>query len=83
MIRRVRVRSGSPAPLDFALEHRGHDPVAREEFVAPGRSQRLVTFAYRELAACIVGEIHRHDPNRAFADAARAAKEMIALWPRG
>ncbi|MGE5176949.1 MAG: glucose-6-phosphate dehydrogenase assembly protein OpcA [Hyphomicrobiales bacterium] len=81
VIRRVRVRAGDPTPLDVSIEHRGHDPVAHETFEAPVATTRAVTFAYRDLAASIVGEIHRHEPNRAFADAARAAEELIALWP--
>lgn len=81
VIRRVRIRSGAPRPFDLSVEHRGHDPVARVETAAPLPSSREATFAYRDLAGSIVGEIHRHEPNRTFEDAARVAKEMIALWP--
>jgi glucose-6-phosphate dehydrogenase assembly protein OpcA len=79
-VARVRVRSGAPAPLDLAAEHRGHSPTARVETVLPTATAREAAFGYRELAACVVGEIHRHDPNRAFEVAASAAEEMIALW---
>ncbi|HEX7077073.1 MAG TPA: glucose-6-phosphate dehydrogenase assembly protein OpcA [Candidatus Eisenbacteria bacterium] len=81
LIRRVRIRSGAPRPFDLSVEHRGHDPVARIEAAAPVHASREATFAYRDLAGSIVGEIHRHEPNRTFEDAARVAKEMIALWP--
>ena len=80
---RVRIRSGPPTPLDVAVEHRGQAPTARVVMLAPRVKERDVPYAYRELAACIVGELHRHEPNRAFEDAARAAEEMIALWRKG
>jgi len=80
---RVRIRSGAPAPLDVAVEHRGHAPTARVVLLAPRAKERDVPYAYRELAACIVGELHRHEPNRAFEEAARAAEKMIALWRKG
>lgn len=83
VLRRVRIRSGAPAPLDVAVEHRGHDPVAHETFTAPFASTRAVTFAYRDLADCLVGELHRHEPNRAFDEAAPIAAEMIRLWRAG
>lgn len=79
----VRIRSGAPAPLDLSFEHAGHSPTARVVSHAPRAKERDVPFAYRELAACIVGEIHRHEPNRAFEEAARIAEEMIALWRVG
>ena len=79
----VRLRSGDPAPLDLSVEHAGHAPTARVVMRAPRAKERDVPFAYRELAACIVGEIHRHEPNLAFEDAARIAEEMIALWRKG
>jgi len=82
-IARVRIRSGSPTPLDVAVEHVGQAPTARVVMLAPRVKERDVPFAYRELAACVVGEIHRHEPNRAFEEAARVAEEMIALWRKG
>ena len=51
--------------------------------LSPRVKEREVPFGYRELAACVVGEMHRHEANVAFEDAARAAEEMIALWRRG
>lgn len=80
---RVRIRSGAPNPLDVSVEHRGHAPTARVVMLAPRAKERDVPYAYRELAACIVGELHRHEPNRAFEEAARAAEEMIGLWRKG
>jgi len=80
---RVRIRSGAPTPLDVAVEHRGQSPTARVGMLAPRVKEREVPFAYRELAACVVGEIQRHEPNRAFEEAAHAAEEMIALWRKG
>ncbi len=79
----VRVRSGPPVPLDLSVEHAGHAPTARVAQRAPRVKERDVPFGYRELAACVVGEIHRHEPNRAFEEAARVAEEMIALWRKG
>jgi len=79
----VRLRSGAPTPLDLSVEHAGHAPTARVTMRSPRVKERDVPFAYRELAACIVGEIHRHEPNLAFEDAARSAEEMIALWRKG
>ena len=79
----VRLRSGAPTPLDVSVEHTGHAPTARVTMRMPRAKERDVPFAYRELAACIVGEIHRHEANLAFEDAARTAEEMIALWRKG
>ena len=41
-----------------------------------------VPFGYREFAACIVGEIHRHAANRPLEDAAVAAEDMMRHWNR-
>jgi len=77
---RVRIRSGAPTPLDIAVEHEGQATTARIVLLSPRAKEREVPFGYREFAACVAGEIQRHEANLAFEEAARAAEEMIALW---
>lgn len=77
---RVRIRSGAPTPLDIAVEHEGQATTARIVLLSPRAKEREVPFGYREFAACVAGEIQRHEVNLAFEEAARAAEEMIALW---
>src|SRR5207248_8567927 len=63
-IERVRISAGDPHPLEAEIRHEGKQRTAR---MTKGRSHRTemdVPFDYRELAACIVGEIHRHAANR-------------------
>jgi len=79
----IRIRSGTPAPLDLTVRHEGRSPTARVTTRAPRATEREVAFGYREFAACVVGEMHRHEPNRAFEDAARVAEELIGLWQKG
>ncbi|HKQ18111.1 MAG TPA: OpcA/G6PD domain-containing protein, partial [Candidatus Eisenbacteria bacterium] len=78
----IRICSGAPAPLDLSVRHEGRSPTARVVTRAPRATEREVAFGYRDFAACVVGEMHRHEPNRAFEDAARVAEELIGLWPR-
>ena len=49
------------------------------EFVAPESKLLERRFAYREFAACLIGEIHRHEPNGALDDAAPIAAALTAL----
>jgi glucose-6-phosphate dehydrogenase assembly protein OpcA len=73
----VHVRCGEPHPFDLEVHHRGRETVAHVTVGAPRPKASEVPFAYREFAACIVGEIHRHAPNHTLEEAARAAEEMM------
>ncbi|HEU4725169.1 MAG TPA: glucose-6-phosphate dehydrogenase assembly protein OpcA [Candidatus Eisenbacteria bacterium] len=75
----VRLRSGKPAPLDVVVSHRGRDRIATVEFVSPEARLLERSFGYREFAACLVGEIHRHEPNPALDEAAPVAAALAAL----
>ena len=75
----VRLRSGKPSPLDVIVSHRGRAGSASVEFVAPEPRLLERTFGYREFAACLVGEIHRHEPNAALDAAAPVAAALTAL----
>ena len=75
----VRLRSGKPNPLDVVVSHGGRAGSATVEFVAPEARLLERTFGYREFAACLVGEIHRHEPNTALDDAAPVAAALTAL----
>ncbi len=75
----VRLRSGKPHPLDVVVSHRRRAGSATVEFVAPEPRLLERRFAYRELAACLIGEIHRHEPNPALDAAAPVAASLTAL----
>lgn len=75
----VRLRSGKPNPLDVVVSHQGRDRAASVEFVAPVARLLERTFGYREFAACLVGEIHRHEANAALDAAAPVAAALTAL----
>ena len=76
----VRIRSEDPHPLDVEILHRGREETARIVTRKPRASSAEVPFPYRGFAACIVGEIHRHTPNRSLEEASRAAESLIRLW---
>lgn len=75
----VRLRSGKPHALDVVLSHRGRAAFATVEFVAPEPRLLERAFGYREFAACLVGEIHRHEPNPALDAAAPLAAALAEL----
>jgi glucose-6-phosphate dehydrogenase assembly protein OpcA len=76
VLERIAFRSDEPHPLDLEIIHHGRDATAR---ITAGVS-REVPFGYREFAACIVGEIHRHTGNRPLEDAARVAESLMRHW---
>ncbi len=80
VIERIQVKSTEPHPLDVEIAHRGREATARVTVRAPRAESAEVPFGYREFAACIVGEIHRHSGNRPLEDAARAAEQMMRHW---
>ena len=82
VLERIRIRSGEPHPFDVEILHRGRELTAHVNVKAPGEFSADVPFGYREFAACIVGEIHRHAANRPLEDAAQAAEEMMRHWNR-
>lgn len=77
-LRRVRLRSGRPTPLDLEVKHTGRSKTATVELHAPRRHVQEVPYVHREFASCIVGEIHRHEPNPVFCDTVRIARELWA-----
>jgi glucose-6-phosphate dehydrogenase assembly protein OpcA len=76
----VHIRAGEPHPLDVEISHEGMETSAHVTLRAPRSATLEVPFGYREFAACIVGEIHRHAANRPMEDAARAAEDMMKHW---
>jgi len=79
-LERVRLRADSAQPLDLEVTHRGHEPTATVVLRTPEAARRAVAFGYREFAACIVGEVHRHEPNPSLESAARLAQQLLSLW---
>ena len=77
-LHRIQLRSGSPHPLDIQVTHRPRHRSATIDVSAPSVRALEVPFHYRELAECVVTEVHRHEPNPQLRDAARAA---LALLP--
>lgn len=82
VLERIGLRSDEPHPLDLEIVHRGRDATARVSTRAPRASSMEVPFGYREFAACIVGELHRHAANPPFEAAARAAEALMRSWNR-
>lgn len=80
VLERIHIRADAPHPVDLEIVHTGRDVTALVTTRRPNESAVEVPFAYREFAACIVGEIHRNAANRSFEDAARAAEAMMAHW---
>ncbi|HEX5030589.1 MAG TPA: glucose-6-phosphate dehydrogenase assembly protein OpcA [Candidatus Eisenbacteria bacterium] len=75
---RVELRSGPPHPLDLRVTHRPAHREATFEVSAPERQEVEIPFHYRNLAECLVTEIHRHEPNPQLTSAVRCA---LALLP--
>jgi glucose-6-phosphate dehydrogenase assembly protein OpcA len=73
----AHVRAAGAHPLDARVEHVAGEETARLELLAPRNDVRAIPFERRDLAPAIVGEMQRRLPNRAFHDAARAARAMI------
>ena len=82
VLERIRIRSEDPHPLEVELLHQGREETATISMRKPRASSVETPFPYREFAACIVGEIHRHSPNRPLEEASRAAEIMIQMWGR-
>jgi len=57
--------------------HKSRGTTALVEWLSPRRETVTAPFGYRELAAAIVGEIQRQEPNPAFQDSSRIARAMI------
>ena len=62
------------------ITHKARDVTATIWARAPRSLRTDVPFGYREFAACIVGEIHRHTPNRSLEDAVRVAERLMSEW---
>ncbi len=80
LLERIRIQSGEPHRFEAEILHHGRERTASIAVRAPVESTCDVPFGYREFAACIVGEIHRHAPNRPMEAATRAAEDMMRFW---
>jgi glucose-6-phosphate dehydrogenase assembly protein OpcA len=78
-IRRVRIQAVDPHPFEAEIRHRDQERTAHVTVRGQHESVTEVPFDYRELAACIVTEIHRHAANRSMEEAARAAEAMMNM----
>lgn len=78
-IRHVRIEAGDPHPFEAEIRHRDKERTAHVTVRGPRELATEVPFDYRELATCIVGEIHRHAANRSMEEAARAAEAMMKI----
>ncbi len=79
-LERIAIRSDKPHPLEMEITHKGRDVTATIVTGTPGARRADVPFGYREFAACIVGELHRHAPNRSLEDAVRVAERLMSEW---
>lgn len=77
-LHRIHVRSGPPQTLDLRLTHHPTHREATIEESAPVERRTEIPFRYRDLAECIVTEIHRHEPNPQLTSAVHCA---LALLP--
>jgi glucose-6-phosphate dehydrogenase assembly protein OpcA len=77
VLRWVHLRAAGGHPLDVRIEHQPRETTALIEWLAPREAAVQAPFGYRELAAAIVGEIQRQEPNPTFQEAARIARAMI------
>ena len=77
-IAHVQVRTGRSPSLEVSIRHEGRDSEASVRIGGPISSEHRVPFAHRDFASCIVGEMHRHEPNPLVRDAARFALTWIA-----
>jgi len=73
----AHLRAGGAHPLDVRIVHKSRGTTALVEWLSPRRETVTAPFGYRELAAAIVGEIQRQEPNPAFQDSSRIARAMI------
>ena len=73
------VVAGDPHPFDAEIRHHGWERTAQVTVRRPHERVGEVPFDYRELATCIVNEIHRHAANHTMEEAARAAEAMMKL----
>ncbi len=80
ILQKIGLRSDAPHPLDLEIVHRGREATATISSGGARPLRREVAFGYREFAACIVGELHRHEPNRSLESASRFARELIRRW---
>lgn len=79
-VSRVRLRSGAPRPLALEVVRHGRDPRVAIRIDEPVAERREVSFHYREFAACIVGEIHRHEANPTLLESVAAARSLGGAW---
>ena len=79
-LERIGILAEKPHPLEMEIAHKGRDVTATIVTRAPRARRTEVPFGYREFASCIVGEIHRHTPNRSLEDAARVADRLMSEW---
>ena len=79
-LERIGIRAEKPHPLEMEITHKGRDVTATIVTGTPRVRRADVPFGYREFAACIVGELHRHAPNRSLEDAVRVAERLMSEW---
>jgi glucose-6-phosphate dehydrogenase assembly protein OpcA len=77
VLRWIHLRAAGGHPLDVRIAHLSRETTAVVEWLAPREAVVQAPFGHRELAAAIVGEIQRQDPNPTFQEAARIARAMI------
>jgi len=74
----VQIRADGSPPVQVSIRHDARDAEASVRVEGPISSEHRVPFAHRDFASCIVGEMHRHEPNPLLRDAARFALAWIA-----
>src|SRR5262249_31077274 len=79
LISAVPLPARETPPPRRLLSHEGRAPSATVTFVAPFSRTLERRFAYREFAACLIGEIQRHEANAALDAAAPVAVALAAM----
>jgi len=74
----VQVRADGSPPIEVSIRYSMRESEASVRIEGPMSTEHRVPFAHRDFASCIVGEMHRHEPNPLLRDAARFALAWIA-----
>jgi glucose-6-phosphate dehydrogenase assembly protein OpcA len=75
----IHVRSGPPHGLELRVTHHPTHREATVEMSGPTSRTMEIPFHYRDLAECVVTELHRHEPNPQLASAVKCALTLLPV----
>jgi glucose-6-phosphate dehydrogenase assembly protein OpcA len=73
----IHVHSGPPQGLELRVTHHPTHREAVVEMSGPASRTMEVPFHYRDLAECVVTELHRHEPNPQLTSAVKCALTLL------